>query len=510
MKPLILIILDGWGISDNPDTNAQEQANIPFYKGVINEYPHAALECSGEAVGLPEGAMGNSEVGHLNLGAGRVVHQDYARINNSIQDRSFVKNQALVDAISTAVKNNKALHLMGLLSDGGVHSHINHLYALLDMATGNGVKEIFIHAFMDGRDTPPASGINYIKDLESFLSDKPSAKIATVTGRFWAMDRDNRWERIEKAFRALVEGDGKKVQSALEAVQKSYATDETDEFIKPSVVCNSNGPIGKILDGASVIFFNFRADRARELTKALTEEKFNGFNRASVPHSGSYVTMTMYEEDFVFPVAFPSIKLTNILGEILSQNNLKQLRIAETEKYAHVTYFFNGGEEKPFPGEDRCLIQSPKDVPTYDLKPEMSAYEVTDKVLKRLEHNSYDFILLNFANPDMVGHTGKMDAAIKACETVDSCLEKIVGKIRSLDGIAIITADHGNCEQMSDNSNPYTAHTINPVPFILIKREVKLSKKGGLSDVAPTVLDLIGIDKPDEMTGTSLIIHNEQ
>ena len=509
MKPLILIILDGWGISDNPDTNAQEQANIPFYKGVINEYPHTALECSGEAVGLPEGAMGNSEVGHLNLGAGRVVYQDYARINNSIQDGSFANNQALVDAMSTAVKNNKALHLMGLLSDGGVHSHINHLYALLDMATGRGVKEIFIHAFMDGRDTPPASGINYIKDLESFLSDKPSAKIATVSGRYWAMDRDNRWERIEQAFRALVEGSGKKVQSALEAVQGSYAADETDEFIKPSVVCNSNGPIGKILNGDSVIFFNFRADRARELTKALTEEKFNAFNRTSVPHPGSYVTMTMYEEDFVFPVAFPSIKLTNILGEILSQKNLKQLRIAETEKYAHVTYFFNGGEEKPFQGEDRCLIQSPKDVPTYDLKPEMSANEVTDKVLKRLEHNSYDFILLNFANPDMVGHTGKMDAAIKACETVDSCLEKIVGKIRSLDGTAIITADHGNCEQMSDNNNPHTAHTMNPVPFILIKRDVKLSKKGGLSDVAPTVLDLIGIDKPDEMTGTSLIINNE-
>jgi 2,3-bisphosphoglycerate-independent phosphoglycerate mutase len=506
LKPLILIILDGWGISDNPDTNAQEQANIPFYKGVINEYPHTALECSGEAVGLPEGAMGNSEVGHLNLGAGRVVYQDYARINNSIKDGSFVKNQALVDAISTAVKNNKALHLMGLLSDGGVHSHINHLYALLDMATGNGVKDIYIHAFMDGRDTPPASGINYIKELESFLSDKPSAKIATVSGRFWAMDRDNRWERIEHAFSALVDGDGKKVQSALEAIQKSYDADETDEFIKPSVVCNSSGPIGKILDGDSVIFFNFRADRARELTKALTEEKFNGFNRSRVPNTGSYVTMTMYEEDFVFPVAFPSIKLTNILGDILSQNNLKQLRIAETEKYAHVTYFFNGGEEKPFPGEDRCLIQSPKDVPTYDIKPEMSAYEVTDEVLKRLEHSSYDFILLNFANPDMVGHTGKMDAAIKACETVDNCLKKIVEKIRSLDGTAIITADHGNCEQMSDNNNPHTAHTMNPVPFVLINRDVKLSKKGGLSDVAPTVLDLIGIDKPDEMTGTSLII----
>ncbi len=510
MNPLILIILDGWGISDNPDTNAQEKANIPFYKGIINEFSYAALECSGEAVGLPKGTMGNSEVGHLNLGAGRIVYQDYARINNSIHDGSFVKNQALVDAMSTAAKNGKALHLMGLLSDGGVHSHINHLYSLINMAIGNKVKKIFVHAFMDGRDTPPASGINYIRDLESFLSDKPSAKIATVTGRYWAMDRDNRWKRIEKAFRALVNGDGKKVQSALEAVQKSYEDDKTDEFIEPSVVCNSNEPIGKILDGDSVIFFNFRADRARELTKALTEEKFNGFKRASMPNLGSYVTMTMYEENFIFPIAFPSIKLTNILGEILSQNNLKQLRIAETEKYAHVTYFFNGSEEKPFPGEDRCLIQSPKDVPTYDLKPEMSAYEVTDEVLKRLEYNSYDFILLNFANPDMVGHTGKMDAAIKACETVDNCLEKIVGKIRSLDGTAIITADHGNCEQMTDNNDPYTAHTMNPVPFILIKRDFNLSKKGGLSDVAPTVLDLIGIDKPDEMTGTSLIINHEQ
>jgi 2,3-bisphosphoglycerate-independent phosphoglycerate mutase len=506
MKPLALIVLDGWGISEDPATNAQEKAYIPFYKGLINKYPHTSLECSGEAVGLPSGTMGNSEVGHLNLGAGRVVYQDYARINKAIQDGSFMENEALVNAMNSAVNNNSAVHFLGLLSDGGVHSHINHLYSLIDLALDRGAKEIFVHAFMDGRDTPPTSGINYIKQLESFLADKPSARIASVTGRYWVMDRDKHWERVEKAYTALVKGDGRKVQSAREAVEMSYGEDETDEFIKPSIICNGSDPVGLIRDGDSVVFFNFRADRAREITSALVEKDFVGFKRERVPDLGMYVTMTMYEEDFTLPIAFPPLKLSNILGEILSRKNMKQLRIAETEKYAHVTYFFNGGEEEPFEGEDRCLIPSPREVPTYDLKPEMSAFEVRDEVLKRLEQNEYDFILLNFANPDMVGHTGIMDAAIRACEAIDKCLEAIVTKVQSLGGTVIITSDHGNCDRMMDSEGPFTAHTTNPVPFILLKDNVKLRDKGILADVAPTVLDLMGLQKPQEMTGESLIV----
>jgi len=449
--------------------------------------------------------MGNSEVGHLNLGAGRVVYQDYARIDKSIRDGEFEKKQAFIDAMDGAVKNNGAVHFLGLLSDGGVHSHINHLYALINLAISKGVEKIFIHPFMDGRDTPPDSGIKYIKQLEAFLNDKPAAKIATVTGRYWAMDRDNRWERVEQAFKGLVLGQGNKVQSATEAVENSYKANEMDEFIKPSIICNGEEPIGRISDGDSVIFFNFRADRAREISAALAVKDFDGFKRERVPDLNSFVTITMYEEDFDFPVAFAPIKLTNILGELISKQNLKQLRIAETEKYAHVTYFFNGGEEEPFPGEDRCLVPSPKEVATYDLKPEMSAFEVTDKVLERFNQNKYDFILLNFANPDMVGHTGIMDAAIKACETIDTCLKKIVEKVRSLGGLAIITADHGNCDQMQDGTGPHTAHTLNPVPFLLLNEEYKLRDKGKLADVAPTVLDIMGINQPEEMTGKSLI-----
>ncbi len=504
-KPTMLIILDGWGIGDESAVNAQEQANIPFYKSLINEYPHAALECAGEAVGLPEGTMGNSEVGHLNLGAGRVVYQDYARINKAIQDGSFIENEALLDAMDSALDNNSTVHFLGLLSDGGVHSHTNHLYSLIDLAISRGVEKIFVHAFMDGRDTPPTSGINYIKELESFLADRPSAKIASVTGRYWVMDRDNRWERVEQAYKALVHGEGAAVASAKEAVEKSYEKNETDEFIKPSIISNESGPVGLIGDGDSVVFFNFRADRAREITAALAVDVFDGFKREKEPALGSYVTMTMYEEGFKFPVAFPPIKLTNILGEILSRNNMTQLRIAETEKYAHVTYFFNGGEEAVFDGEDRCLIPSPREVDTYDQKPEMSAFEVRDEVLKRLDQDRYDFILLNFANPDMVGHTGIMEAAIKACETIDSCLESIVTKVLSLDGTIIITADHGNCDKMSDGSNSFTAHTTNPVPFILLKKGARLRDRGSLADVAPTVLDLMEIEKPEEMTGKSLV-----
>ncbi len=506
MKPLLLIILDGWGVSQEPATDALEQANIPFYKNLLKEYPNTVIECSGGAVGLPDGQMGNSEVGHLNLGAGRIVYQDYAKINKSIKDGSFSENIILINAMKKAVDKDGALDLLGLVSDGGVHSHIKHLYALIDLAVDSGVSRIFVHAFMDGRDTPPSSGIDYIKSLEAYIADKPAAKIATVSGRYWAMDRDNRWDRLEHSYKALVLGEGKTAASGVEAVEQSYSRDETDEFIKPTVVCSDAGPVGRIQDNDSVIFFNFRADRARELTVTLTDKNFNGFQRKSIPDLSSYVTMTLYEEDFPFPVAFPSDKLTHILGEILSGNKLQQLRIAETEKYAHVTYFFNGGEETSFEGEDRCLIPSPKDVATYDLKPEMSAYTVTDEILKRLDENKYDFILLNFANPDMVGHTGIMEAAVKACETIDVCLNKIVEKVQAIDGLVMITADHGNCEKMSDGNESFTAHTINPVPFILLKKGATLRGNGILADLPPPVLDTMGIEKPDEMTGESLII----
>ncbi len=497
MKPLVLIVLDGWGLGDNPQVDATQKANIPFYRKLLKDYPHTALECSEEAVGLPKGQMGNSEVGHLNLGAGRVVYQDYARINNAIENGSFSKNTALNGAIDAAFKKNGALHLLGLVSGGGVHSHINHLFSLTELAIQKGIRKILIHAFMDGRDTPPRSGIEYIKQLEAFLHDKPSAEIATISGRYWAMDRDKRWERVGKAYSALVYGKGIMAESASEAVEQSYKINETDEFIKPTVILNGSKPVGRIQNDDSVIFFNFRADRAREITTALTKRDFTGFKRDALPKLGSYVTMTLYDKTFPLPVAFQPIQLTGILGEVLSSNRFKQLRIAETEKYAHVTYFFNGGEEEPFNKEDRCLIPSPREVATYDLKPEMSAYEVTEEVLKRLDQNKYDFILLNFANPDMVGHTGVMAAAVKACETIDECLEKIVNKVESLGGLAIITSDHGNCDQMQESSGPHTAHTLNPVPFILLKKNVVLRNKGILADVAPTVLDLLKIEKPE-------------
>ena len=525
MKPVILVVLDGWGIGQNSAVDATEKAEIPFYRSLLKEYAHSAIDASGEAVGLPEGQMGNSEVGHLNLGAGRIVYQDYTRINKAIRNGAFFKNPVLAKAMETACSprgeagstgrtaDKGSLHLLGLVSDGGVHSHINHLYALIDMALARGVKKVFIHAFMDGRDTPPASGIDFIKQLEFFIKEKPAVTIATVSGRYWSMDRDKRWDRIELAYKAIVHGNGKKAESAVNAVKQSYEINETDEFIKPTVIYKGSEPAyrtgrpaGKIQDGDSVIFFNFRADRAREMTMALTDKNFTFFNRGNIPNLRCYTTMTLYDETFSLPVAFPPAKLTNILGGVLSRNGSKQLRIAETEKYAHVTYFFNGGEETPFPGEERCLIPSPRDIPTYDLKPEMSAYQITDEVIKRIDEPGYDFILLNFASPDMVGHTGVMQAAIKACEAIDRCLEKIVSKIQSIGGTAIITADHGNCEEMMDGTQPHTAHTTNLVPFILIKKGIRLRGNGILADIAPTVLELMGIKQPEEMTGKSLIL----
>lgn len=508
MKPLVLLVLDGWGIGKNPAISAIEKANLPFYRNLLKEYSYTELEASGEAVGLPEGQMGNSEVGHLNLGAGRIVYQNYSRINKAIKDGALFENSVLLNVMNSA--NKSALHLLGLVSDGGVHSHLNHLYALIDLAVSKKVKKIFVHAFMDGRDTLPTSGIGFIQQLEAFISNKPSVSIATVSGRYWAMDRDRRWDRIKRAYDAIILSKGERARSAEEAVNQSYKFNKTDEFIKPAVIYNDLKPVGRIEDGDSVIFFNFRADRARELTMALTEEGFSAFKRKKVPKLNFYATMTLYDEKFTFPVVFPPMKLKNILGEVISEHNLRQLRIAETEKYAHVTYFFNGGAETSFPGEDRCLIPSPKDIPTYDLKPEMSAYKVTEEVIKRAGESKYNFILLNFANPDMVGHTGVMEAAIKACEAINKCLEKIVTKVLETGGISVITADHGNCEEMMDGNHPYTAHTTNYVPFILVKKGIRLRDKGILADVAPTILDLMQIKKPEEMTGKSLIINTDE
>ncbi len=507
MKPLMLLVLDGWGIGKNSAISAIEKANVPFYRTLLKEYPHTILSASGEDVGLPKGQMGNSEVGHLNLGAGRIVYQDYTRINKTIKDGALAENAVLLNAMSSA--HNSALHLLGLVSDGGVHSHLNHLYALIDMAVTTNVKKVFVHAIMDGRDTLPVSGLEFIRQLESYIKNKPSVKIATVSGRYWAMDRDRRWERIKRAYDAFVLGEGEKYQSAEEAVSQSYKMKETDEFIRPAVMYCGSTPVGRIEDGDSVIFFNFRADRARELSMALTERNFTFFERKKVPRLSSYSTMTLYDKNFAFPVAFPPANLTNIIGEVISRNGLRQLRIAETEKYAHVTYFFNGGEETSFPGEERRLIASPKDIPTYDLKPEMSAYTVTEEVIKRIDESIYDFILLNFANPDMVGHTGVMDAAIKACEAIDTCLGKIVSRVQDRGGVSIITADHGNCEKMLESDHPFTAHTTNPVPFILVKKGLRLRDKGILADVASTLLELMGIKKPDEMTGKSLILNTD-
>jgi 2,3-bisphosphoglycerate-independent phosphoglycerate mutase len=506
--PLLLIILDGWGINPNPLSNAVEQAHIPFYKKLLSEVPHCQIMTSGEYVGLPEGQMGNSEVGHLNIGAGRVVYQDLLRINKSIRDRSFFKNSSFLRLIERINKKNKALHLIGLLSDGGVHSHIEHLFALLEIAKTSGLEKVFIHPFLDGRDTPPKSALLYIQQLLDFTLKNKIGQIATLSGRYYAMDRDKRWERVQKAYDAMVLGIGNRISSPVAAIQESYGKNITDEFIQPAVIANGENPVGLIQDGDGVIFFNFRADRARELTLAFTSDSFTSFNRGKTPHLSEFLTMTQYDETYTLPVAFPPYSLNALLGELISKLGLKQLRIAETEKYAHVTYFFNGGRETVFPGEERILIQSPRDVATYDLKPQMSALEVTETLIKQIHLEKFQFIVLNLANPDMVGHTGIFPAALKAAETIDQCLEKIVGAVKSHHGTVLITADHGNLEQMVDyeTGEPHTAHTTFPVPFILISETpYHLRERGVLADIAPTILEIMEIQKPGEMTGESLI-----
>jgi len=509
MKPLILIVLDGWGINPHKEGNAQLLAKTPAIDRIFKQYPNTKLETSGLSVGLPEGQMGNSEVGHLTMGAGRIVYQELTRIDREIVTGEFFKNKTLLDAMAGIKKADGALHLMGLVSDGGVHSHINHIFALLGMAKQQGLNNVFIHAFLDGRDKPPTSGKGYIEQLQAYLDKIAFGRIATVSGRYYAMDRDNRWERVEKAYKALKAGDGRWSKGPVEAVDEAYKKGETDEFVLPAVITGNNKPLAVIKDGDGIIFFNFRADRARELTRAFTQEDFKGFNRGTKPKLSSYVCLTEYDATFSLPVAFPPQSLKNILAEILSNHKIKQLRIAETEKYAHVTFFFNGGVEKPFPLEERVLIPSPKEVPTYDKKPEMSAYPVTDELVQRIKSGDYKFILVNYANGDMVGHTGIMEAAIKACEVLDECLAKVITAARENGWTALITSDHGNIEQMIDyNTNSaFTAHTTNSVPFVVIdgnRKNVSL-RQGGLSDVAPTILDLIGIEKPKEMTGRSLI-----
>jgi 2,3-bisphosphoglycerate-independent phosphoglycerate mutase len=503
-KPFMLMILDGWGINHSSKGNAVAQANMPCLHRLSQTVPRTQLLCSGQAVGLPEGIMGNSEVGHLNIGAGRIVYQDLLRIDTAIKDHSFFENKALNEACSMAKEKNACLHLMGLVSDGGVHSQLTHLFALLKLAAEKGLKKVYIHAILDGRDTPPDSGIEYIRQLQKYLGKYNIGRIATICGRFYAMDRDTRWDRTEKAFQLYTEGKGIQEKDPAKAVLNAYNRGETDEFIKPIII----HPEGAIRDLDSIVFFNFRADRARQITRAFTEPEFHEFPRKLSPALSRYVCMTVYDELFSLPVAFPPQHLKGILGEVVSNKGLSQLRIAETEKYAHVTYFFNGGEEKPFPGEDRCLIPSPREVRTYDQKPEMSANQVGDEVISRIRTGRYDLIVLNFANMDMVGHTGIIDAAIKACEAVDANIEKIVSEILSLEGTVIITADHGNAEQMIDDSgNPHTAHTLNPVPLLLVNGKKKSAqlRKGILGDIAPTILELMNIEKPTEMTCRSLI-----
>ena len=509
--PILLAILDGWGAGPPSESNAIHVAKTPNMDRWQSNFPNTSLLSHNGAVGLPEGQMGNSEVGHLNIGAGRIVYQDFTRINHAVETGDFFENEILKNTFAKALKNKSGLHLMGLVSDGGVHSHINHLHALLKMAASHGLPKVYIHAFMDGRDTPPSSGLNYISQLQNELSRTGTGRLASISGRFYAMDRDKRWDRVQVAWQAIVDGQGIEASDPIEAVQDAYGRKETDEFIKPIVLLDENNePVAMVKDNDIVLMFNFRADRVRELTQAFTEDNWQEFEVNCRPQLADYVTFTQYDKRFTLPIAFPPVSMKHILAEEVSGHSLRQLRIAETEKYAHVTYFFNGGKEEPFPLEDRILIPSPKEVATYDQKPEMSAYLVTDELLSLIDNESYSLIVLNFANGDMVGHSGIMEAAVKACEAVDTCLGKIVERFTAKGGIALITADHGNAETMCDpNSHcPITAHSSNPVPFILLSQTHKdctLREDGSLRDIAPTILSLQNLPIPQEMTGRSLI-----
>jgi len=508
-KPTVLMILDGFGLNEKTEGNAVAQADTPVIDGLMRDYPFVRGNASGLAVGLPDGQMGNSEVGHLNMGAGRIVYQELTRITKEIEDGDFFKNEALLDAVANCKKNSSDLHLYGLLSDGGVHSHNTHLYGLLELAKREGLKNVYVHCFMDGRDTPPSSGKGFVQALVDEMAKIGVGQIASISGRYYAMDRDNRWDREEKAYLALTKGEGEKAADPVEAMQASYDKGVTDEFVVPVVIEKDGRPVATIKDGDSIIFFNFRPDRAREMTRLFCMDEFDGFDRGPRKNV-KYVCFTDY--DVTIPnkeVAFKKVELENTFGEYLAAHGKTQARIAETEKYAHVTFFFNGGVEEPNEGEDRILVNSPK-VATYDLQPEMSAPEVCDKLCGAIRSGKYDVIIINFANPDMVGHTGILEAAKKAVHTVDSCVGRAVEAIKEVDGQMFICADHGNAEQLIDygTGEPFTAHTVNQVPFILVNYDpaYTLREGGKLADIVPTLIEMMGMEKPAEMTGESLLI----
>ena len=508
-KPTVLMILDGYGLNETHNGNAVYEAKTPVMDKLMAECPFVEGNASGLAVGLPDGQMGNSEVGHMNMGAGRIVYQELTRITKEINDGDFFKNEALLTAMKNAKDNDSAIHFMGLLSDGGVHSHNTHLYGLLEMAKREGLEKVYVHCFLDGRDTPPASGKGYIEELQAKMKEIGVGEIGVVSGRYYAMDRDNRWDRVELAYNALTKGEGVKGTDAAEAVQASYDNEKTDEFVLPTVMEKDGKPVAVIRDKDSVVFFNFRPDRAREITRAFCDDDFQGFAREKRLDL-TYVCFTDYDETIANKlVAFHKVQLHNTFGEYLAAHDMTQVRIAETEKYAHVTFFFNGGVEEPNKGEDRILVKSPK-VATYDLQPEMSAVQVCDKLVEAIKSDKYDVVIINFANPDMVGHTGVEEAAIKAVETVDACVGRAVEAVKEVNGQMFICADHGNAEQLVDNETgeAFTAHTTNPVPFILVNADPKytLREGGCLADIIPTLIELMGMEKPSEMTGESLLI----
>ena len=508
-KPVVLMILDGYGLNDNCDHNAVCEGRTPVMDQLMSQCPFVKGNASGLAVGLPDGQMGNSEVGHLNMGAGRIVYQELTRITKSIQDGDFFDVPEFLQAVENCKKNHSALHLWGLVSDGGVHSHNTHIYGLLELAKRNGLDKVYVHCFLDGRDTPPASGKGFVEELEAKMKEIGVGKVASVMGRYYAMDRDNRWDRVERAYNALTKGEGKTAVSAADGIQASYDAEVNDECVEPFVVVEDGKPVAVVNDHDSVIFFNFRPDRAREITRAFCDDEFKGFAREKRLDL-TYVCFTDYDDTIANKlVAFKKESIVNTFGQYLADHNMTQARIAETEKYAHVTFFFNGGVEEPNKGEDRILVPSPK-VATYDLQPEMSAPAVCDKLVEAIKSGKYDVIIINFANPDMVGHTGIEDAAIKAIETVDACVGRTVDAVKETDGILFICADHGNAEQLVDyeTGTPFTAHTTNPVPFILVNADpsFKLREGGCLADIAPTLIELMGMEQPKEMTGKSLLV----
>ncbi|MCM1497647.1 MAG: 2,3-bisphosphoglycerate-independent phosphoglycerate mutase [Clostridium sp.] len=509
-KPVVLMVLDGYGLNENPEGNAIAMANTPVMDKLMKECPFVPGNASGLAVGLPDGQMGNSEVGHMNIGAGRIIYQDLTSITKAIEDGDFFQNEAMLEAIANCKKNHSDLHLWGLLSDGGVHSHNTHVYGILELCKREGFENVYVHPFLDGRDTPPASGKDYVAELVAKMQEIGVGKVASLSGRYYAMDRDNRWDRVEKAYAALVYGEGETATDPVEAMAASYEKEVTDEFVLPTVIMENDKPVATVKPNDSVIFYNFRPDRARELTRAFCDDEFTGFERRNGRMPLTYVCFKDYDESIPNKlVAFKKQSIENTFGEYLAKMGKKQLRLAETEKYAHVTFFFNGGVEEPNKDEQRTLVKSPS-VATYDLQPEMSAPEVGEKLDAAITSGEYDVIIINFANPDMVGHTGVIPAAVKAVERVDACVGSAVEAVRKVDGVLFICADHGNAEKMVDyeTGNPHTAHTTNPVPFILVNYgDVKLREGGCLADIAPTLLEIMELPKPAEMTGESLIVH---